>query len=96
MAKEAVLQVRMEHALKDRAEELYRAHGTTLSEAVRLFVRESVERNAFPLPSRRAPSTVPDGLHAAGILAHRADPALRAQESNAWKKAAEAKHAERA
>lgn len=48
MAKQAVLQVRMDSDLKQSAEELYRRMGTSLAEAVRVFARQSVEENAMP------------------------------------------------
>ncbi len=59
-----------------------------------MFVRESVDKQGFPFPLKKAPQ-VPgagDGLHAAGILAHKADAELRASEADTWKRAAEAKH----
>lgn len=48
MAKQAVLQVRMDSDLKQSAEDLYRRMGTSLAEAVRIFARQSVEENAMP------------------------------------------------
>lgn len=48
MAKQAVLQVRMDVELKESAEALYRRMGTSLAEAVRIFARQSVEENAMP------------------------------------------------
>lgn len=48
MAKQAVLQVRMDSDLKQQAETLYHRMGTSLAEAVRIFARQSVEENAMP------------------------------------------------
>ena len=48
MANDAVLQVRIDSQLKGEAEELYRQMGTTFSEAVRLFARQSVIRRKLP------------------------------------------------
>ena len=48
MAKEAVLQVRMDADLKNKVEELYKEMGTTFSEAVRIFARQSLNDNAMP------------------------------------------------
>ena len=48
MAMEAVLQVRMDKDLKDAAEKLYTDLGTSLSEAVRIFAKKSVEEQAMP------------------------------------------------
>ena len=92
MAKEAVLQVRIDGSLKERADALCRRRGTTLSEAVRLFVQESVDRGALPFPANTRPGAPEGELHAAGILAHGARPELRDQEAGAWRRAMEAKH----
>ena len=48
MAKQAILQVRMDPELKEQAEALYRQLGTSLAEAVRIFARQSVEDKAMP------------------------------------------------
>lgn len=48
MAKQSILQVRMDSELKQSAEDLYRRMGTSLAEAVRIFARQSVEENAMP------------------------------------------------
>ena len=48
MAMESVLQVRMDKDLKDAAEKLYTDLGTSLSEAVRIFAKKSVEEQAMP------------------------------------------------
>lgn len=48
MAKEATLQVRMDADLKEQAEALYKRLGTSFSEAVRMFARQSVQENAMP------------------------------------------------
>ena len=48
MVNEATLNVTMDAELKERAEELYRRLGTSLSEAVRIFARQSVEEDAMP------------------------------------------------
>ena len=48
MAKEAVLQVRMDAGIKERVEKLYSELGTTFSEAVRIFAVQSLNENAMP------------------------------------------------
>lgn len=48
MAKEAILQVRMDSELKEQAELLYKQLGTSFAEAVRIFARQSVEDRAMP------------------------------------------------
>lgn len=48
MAKEAVLQVRMDASLKAEAEQLYKEMGTSFAEAVRIFARQSVREKGMP------------------------------------------------
>ena len=48
MAKEEILQVRMDAELKEQAEQLYKDMGTSLAEAVRIFARQSVLENGMP------------------------------------------------
>lgn len=48
MAKEEILQVRMDKDLKDAAEKLYADLGTSFAEAVRIFAKKSVEEQAMP------------------------------------------------
>lgn len=48
MAKEAILQVRMDSELKEQAELLYKQLGTSFAEAVRIFAKQSVEDRAMP------------------------------------------------
>lgn len=48
MAKEAILQVRMDSELKEQAELLYKQLGTSFAEAVRIFARQSVKEKAMP------------------------------------------------
>lgn len=48
VAKEAILQVRMDSELKEQAELLYKQLGTSFAEAVRIFAKQSVEDRAMP------------------------------------------------
>ena len=48
MAKEAVLQVRMDAEIKEKAEQLYRSLGTSFTEAVRIFAKRSLDENGMP------------------------------------------------
>ena len=48
MAKEVVLQVRMDASLKAEAEQLYKDMGTSFAEAVRIFARQSVCEHGMP------------------------------------------------
>lgn len=46
MAKEAILQVRMDSEIKEQAELLYKQLGTSFAEAVRIFAKQSIEEQA--------------------------------------------------
>lgn len=52
MAKEAILQVKMDLELKEQAEMLYQQLGTSFAEAVRIFAKQSVEERAMPFTMR--------------------------------------------
>ena len=52
MAKDAILQVRMDGDLKREAEDLYARMGSSLAEAVRIFARQSVAEQALPFSVR--------------------------------------------
>lgn len=109
MAKEATLQVRMDAALKQQAEELFRDLGTSLPEAVRIFTRQSVREQRLPFQvSRRTecsaqdtPRKMPafaagdDAASAFGMFSAYAPNDRRAQEKGAWSRAACEKHASR-
>ncbi len=58
MAKESVLQVRMDAEVKEQAELLYKRLGTTFAEGVRMFAKQSIAENAMPFVLRlTAPDT---------------------------------------
>lgn len=48
MAKEAILQIKMDSDLKEQVELLYEKKGTSFAEAVRIFAKQSVEDKAMP------------------------------------------------
>lgn len=58
MAKEAVLQVRMDASLKAEAEQLYKDMGTSFAEAVRIFARQSVRENGMPFMISASPGHI--------------------------------------
>lgn len=62
MAKEATFQVRMDADLKAQVEELYKKLGTSFSEAVRMFARQSVQENGMPfmlhVPEQKNPQRI--------------------------------------
>lgn len=91
MGKDAVMHVRIDPELKADAEKLYASMGTTLSEAVRVFARQSVQRCGFPFfPT----STYGKGkMHAKGLLYAYADKAMREAEREAWIRSLSEKYA---
>ena len=88
MAKEATLQVRMDLDMKERVEALYRRMGTTFAEGVRMFAAQSLLIDGIPLTMSARPRTV----SSYGILSEYANPALIAQEKNAFSQAMEEKY----
>ena len=58
MAKEAVLQVRMDASLKAEAEQLYKDMGTSFAEAVRIFARQSVRETGMPFMISASPGHI--------------------------------------
>ncbi len=56
MAKQAILQVRMDSELKEQAEALYKQLGTSFAEAVRIFAKQSVEDRAMPFTMHLSPA----------------------------------------
>ena len=89
MAKEATLQVRMDADLKEEAEQLYRDMGTSLSEAVRIFAKQSVLYGGMPFLISYAKKDRPYGR-----LSKYADLRKAGEEDKAFEEAAVKKHAE--
>lgn len=54
MAKESILQVRMDAEVKEQAELLCKRLGTTFVEGVRMFAKQSIAENAMPFMLRLA------------------------------------------
>ncbi|MBM6927506.1 type II toxin-antitoxin system RelB/DinJ family antitoxin [Pseudoflavonifractor phocaeensis] len=48
MAMDATVQIRMDGALKEQVETLYREMGTSFAEAVRIFARQSLREGGMP------------------------------------------------
>lgn len=80
--KRAILQVRIREEDKQHAEHLYDAMGTSLAEAVRLFVAQSILMRKLPFQPVAVRSK--DGTAAYGSLKAYGDPNRRAEERNAW------------
>lgn len=82
MAKDALLQVRLDPQLKQEAEQLYTSMGMTLSEAVRVFLTKSLRDRKLPFTPEPGPA--PSELKAFGALNIFASPAKREQEGEIW------------
>ena len=80
--KKAILQVRIREEDKQHAEHLYDAMGTSLAEAVRLFVSQSILMRKFPF--QPVAVCAKDGTAAYGALKKYGDPNRRPKERNAW------------
>lgn len=80
-----VLQVRIDKEIKQAAEKLYKDLGTSLPEAVRMFVSQSLREQGLPIKL----TTQTGGL---GSLSEFANPELRKLEESAWSDAAKHKH----
>lgn len=92
MAKESVLQIRIDSDLKEAAEAVYRSLGTSLTEAVRIFTRQSVIDEGMPFtPHMGRPRRV--AATSFGSFASFANPKLRGKEKSAFARAMELKHA---
>lgn len=59
MSKQATMQIRVDETVKAEAEALFEALGLSLSEAVRLFVAESVNERRCPSPRTSARAKAP-------------------------------------
>ncbi len=78
MAKDAILQVRIDAELKKNAEDLFRDMGISLSEAVRMFVAQSVQENQLPFRPHSTTRRTP--CKAFGVLSLYRNPSARARE----------------
>ena len=88
MAKEAVLQVRMDAALKESADTLFRNMGTSFAEVVRMMAQKSVDIGGIPFALTKT-SNDETGF---GCLQKYANPELIPLEKEAWANAAAEKH----
>lgn len=82
MPKQATLQVRMDEETKARAEKLFAALGLTLSEAVRLFMAQSVNERRLPFTPRLNGGEGGDG--AFGKLRPYGKPNLNGEARAVW------------
>ncbi len=86
MAKKTVLYVRMDEQLKRDGEELFRRLGTSLPEAVRIFVKKSVSIQGMPFRIETPKHTV------FGRLSSYANTEFIAEEKSAFKTTIRKKH----
>jgi DNA-damage-inducible protein J len=82
MAKDALLHVRIDAEDKEAAEKIFSDQGTSLSEAVRMFVRQSIKSNGLPFHPTSSPGK--GQMHARGILSVYAHKEMREKEREAW------------
>lgn len=82
MGKDAVLHVRIDSSEKAAAEEIYDNIGTSLSEATRIFIKQSIKANGFPF--RPVNDQSKGGMHAQGALRMYAHREMRESEREAW------------
>ena len=82
MGKDAIMHVRIDPEDKQEAERIFTDQGTSLSEAVRLFVKQSIKVQGLPF---RPTSSVGKGRMKAQARLHiYAHHELREQEREAW------------
>lgn len=82
MSKEAILHVRIDPDDKAQAEQVYANLGTSLSEAVRIFIRQSIKDQRLPF---HPTSSLNKGqMHAHNRLHAYAHQEHREQEREAW------------
>jgi len=97
--KESTLQIRMGSSLKRDGELLYRRLGTSLPEAVRIFVRQSLNVGGLPFDVRlsvvRSSRPRQQSGGAFGALSAYADAEKRKKEKQAWALAAGKKECRR-
>ncbi len=84
MAKDSVLQIRIDSELKQKVEALYENMGFSFADAVRMFAIQSLAQNGLPFMPK---STIllnnyPDC--AGGILHKYANSSLHDKEKDAW------------
>ena len=86
MAKDGLVQVRMDAKLKEEVENLYRDLGTSFAEAIRMFAVQSIKVQGMPFRIAKPTST-------AGSLSKYASADLIPLEDDAFEKEVANKHA---
>ena len=88
--KDGIVHVRVNVDDKEAADAIYADMGTSLSEAVRMFIHESVKLNT--LPFRPISGLAKGKMKAAGALHIYADRKMREAEREAWIKSLSKKY----
>lgn len=89
MAKEAIVQIRMDVETKKAVENVYRNLGTSFAEAVRIFAMQSVNEKGFPFVPKNYNL---NKVSARGIISQFASAELRNKEKDAFMEAMISKH----
>ena len=89
MAKESIVQIRMDSSVKEAVETLYRNLGTSFAEAVRVFAAQSISENGYPFVPRLYKKNM---ISTRGRLEAYASELLRKQEEDAFMKAMVQRH----
>jgi DNA-damage-inducible protein J len=80
--KDAIVHVRLDAADKEAAEKIFADQGTSLSEAIRIFIKQCIKYNGLPF---RPTSSLGKGqMRTKGSLSIYAHKELREQEREAW------------
>ncbi len=84
MAKDAVLQIRIDSELKEKVEALYDNMGFSFADAVRMFAVQSLANNGLPFTPKSTILLNNYPNSAGGILHKYANPSLYEKEKDAW------------
>lgn len=84
MAKDAVLQIRIDSELKEKVEALYENIGLSFSDAVRMFAVQSLVSNGLPFTPKSTILLNNYPNSAGGILHKYANSSLMDNEKKAW------------
>lgn len=88
MAKESIVQIRMDAKTKESAEKLFKSLGTNFSEAVRIFAKQSINEHGFPFNIKNNKKVI----SSKGRLYKYAFLKIDGDEKEAFKKAMVKKH----
>lgn len=90
MAKESIMQVRIDIETKQEAEKVYKNLGTSFAEAIRIFAKQSILEHGFPFIARNYSDD--NKPIKRGCLSKYAKSDLRAKEKEAFSNAMAEKH----